>query len=475
MMRKLRYFLGGRLFPCALLFVLSVLGICAIALWLPRALAPVALAERIFSLVAALIIVCSREQPEFKLPKVVLIVFLPWTGAILALCWRRKTPLKTKFSAHAETDVGIRGRMQSISEHLCELKPCLARTVEYFPVGREMYERMLPDISNAKKMIWLEYYIVAHGAFFHALSPLLERKAKEGLDVRILYDDFGCAFTLPKHFEREQAKLGVKAYALRRIRFPSRATNRRNHRKIAVIDGEIAYTGGINLADEYIGETIRFGHWKDTAVRVTGAPAAEFAKLIAEEMKDCKVPEITENEGEIPCAVIADRAADSMHRAGLSAMCSLVSAAEDYVYLNTPYLAPDAGLIAALSSAAIAGKDVRIMIPHIPDKKMTFEITRSYARELIDSGVQIREYTAGFLHAKSVVADGKHCFVSTYNLDFRSLYLQAECGLYAEDDNLAENLKRDFLTAWEAGTPVKNASPFEHGLSALLRLFAPLI
>ncbi|MDE6058881.1 MAG: hypothetical protein K2G44_02455 [Clostridia bacterium] len=453
-MRKLRYFFGGRLFPCALIFAASVGATVVLAVWLPRALAPVALAERLFSLIAALFIVCAKEPPEFKLSKIVLIVFLPWTGGILALVWLRRTP-----NANPPETIN-----------------CLAESIEYFPVGKEMYERLLTDITNAEKFIWLEYYIVAHGAFFHALSEVLERKAKEGVDVRLLYDDFGCSFTLPKRFEKEQAKRGIKAYAVRRIRFPSRAANRRNHRKIAVIDGEIAYTGGINLADEYIGEKIRFGHWKDTAVRVTGAPASAFAKLLASDMpRALNLPEIKPQEGNIPCAVIADSAEDTQFRAGGAALCSLISAAEKSVWLFTPYLAPDTALLSALETAARAGKDVRIMIPHIPDKKFTFLITQSYAQEMTSAGVQIREYTAGFLHAKSVTCDGKRAFVSTYNLDFRSLYLQAECGLYAESEELANALERDFTASWEAGTPLKKASPLKRAVGAVLRLFAPLV
>lgn len=452
-MKKLRYFFGGRLFPCALVCAFTAAAVSALALWLPRALAPIALVERLFSFGVTLYTVCSSDRPECKLPKTVLIVLLPWTGAVLALLWRRKKP-------GAENP---------------EAEECFAESLEYFSVGVEMYERLLADISAARKFVWLEYYIVAHGAFFYAIKELLERKAKEGLDVRLLYDDFGCSLTLPKSFEKELAKRGIKTRALRKVRIPSRAANRRNHRKIAVIDGEIAYTGGVNLADEYIGEKIRFGHWKDTAVRVTGAPAAAFARLMANdaetELSDLPAP----NEGKIRCAVIADKAEDTDYRSGVSAVCALVHAAKEHVYLNTPYLAPDSAVMSALTSAARAGKDVRIMIPHIPDKRWTFLITKSYARELQRAGVEIREYTAGFLHAKSLVSDGRHCFVSTYNLDFRSLYLQAECGLYAQDAETAESMERDFLAAWEAGTPVKKAGFFERALGAVLRLFAPLV
>ena len=451
-MRRLRYFLGGRLFLFTLIFIPTVLAACALAVWLPRALAPIALLERSFSLVVALITVNGSSVAESKLPKLLLIGFLPWTGAILCLLlYRRKTDRRP---------------------HLANAAPLYAESVEYFPVGREMYERLLADVESARSFIWLEYYIVAQGAFFHALCERLEAKANEGLDVRLYYDDFGCSLTLPSRFEAELQKRGIHARALRPIRFPFGNLNRRNHRKIAIIDGEIAYTGGINLADEYIGEKIRFGHWKDTAVRVTGEPAAFFTKLISEDAK-IALPELSPAKGEIPCAVVADGTGGE--RAGVYAIVSMIGSATERLFLNTPYLAPDAATASALKAAALRGVDVRLMIPHIPDKRAPFLISKSYARELERAGVQIREYTAGFLHAKSLVADGRLCFVSSYNLDFRSLYLQAECGLRAEDELLAKVLEQDFLSAWEAGTPVRKSGRLERGIAAVLRLFAPLV
>lgn len=452
-MRKLRNFFGGRLFPCALLTLLVALAIAAAAIYLPRALAPIALAERLFALVTALTVVNATEPHECKLPKLVLAIMLPWTGSFLCLLSRRKKlpPPSPK---------------PSVTLYAAE--------TEYFPVGRDMYEKLLPDLENARKFIWLEYYIVAHGAFFDAVLGILERKAAAGLDVRLLYDDFGCSLLLPRGFEKEMKRRGVKAKATRKVRFPSRALNRRNHRKIAVVDGEIAYTGGVNLADEYVGETIRFGHWKDTALRVTGQPAAEFAKLFAEDA-GIPYPDCTTEQGNIPCKIFADGAEDSYARAGVAAYCDLIYRTKQKIYINTPYLAPDGATVSALKTAAAEGKDVRIMIPHIPDKRTTFLITKSFARELAYAGVKIREYTAGFLHAKSAVADGKISFVSSYNLDFRSLYLQAECGLTVDDETLAEALEQDFLVAWRTGTELKKANFFERKLCAVLRLFAPLV
>ena len=207
---------------------------------------------------------------------------------------------------------------------------------------------------------------------------------------------------------------------------------------------------------------------------MSGGCAAVFADLVAQDA-GIQAPEHEPQAGGIPCTVVADGAEDTLFRAGVSMLCALVYEAEKSVYLFTPYLAPDAAMMNALTRAAHAGKDVRIMIPHIPDKRATFLITKSYARELERAGVQIREYTAGFLHSKSLVADGRRAFISTYNLDFRSFHLQAECGLFAEDEAFALSAERDFLSAWEAGTPVKKAGIFERAIGAVLRLFVPLV
>lgn len=475
-MRKLKYFLGGRLFPCALLTLLAAAVFVFAAIHLPRALAPIALAERLFSLAVALFEVSSKDLPECKLPKLVLIVFLPWTGAVLCILWRRK-PLRSPLPTASSAGEDRLSRIAALSASLCGLKAGNAESAEYFAVGREMYERLLADLNGAKKFIWLEYYIVARGAFFHAVQRILTEKAKAGVEIRLLYDDFGCVFTLPRSFEREMKRMGILAAPTRRITFPSRALNRRNHRKIAVIDGEIAYTGGINLADEYIGETVRFGHWKDTAIRITGSPAAAFAALFARDAElKFETESVSAQAGSgIPCAVVADSAEDTTARAGRETLLTLIGGAKRTLYLNTPYLAPDWAVLSALKCAARTGVDVRIMIPHIPDKKATFAISRSYARELICAGAQVREYTAGFLHAKSVVSDGTYSFVSTYNLDLRSLYLQAECGAVFKDETVASDLEKDFLAAWETGSPVKRAKFPERVLCALLRLFAPLV
>ena len=465
-MRKLRYLLGGRLLPCALLLSLIFAAGIALAVWIPRALAPIAALERLFSFGAALFIAASFLSAESKARRLLLLL-IPWIGVLLCLTIRPPVefadiPVTRPFddaTANAVSAIAFRG---------CKLFGCHASDARFFRTGREMYERLLTDLNNAEHEILLDYYILARGTFFDSVLTVLEQKAKSGVDVSLIYDDFGCALNLPRKFAGEMRRRGIKTTVFHPIRaFPFGALNRRDHRKIAVIDRRIAYTGGVNLADEYIGEKIRFGHWKDTAIRLTGEPAERFAALFRG-----RAAEFTQAEGS-PCVVFGD-GAQRGSRVGEEIYFRLISATSRKLYLCTPYLAPGEKLSAALKAAAAAGADVRILIPHIPDKKSVFALSRSYARQLKRSGIKVREYAAGFLHAKSLVADGKYAVIGSYNLDERSMRLQAECGVFLVDDTLCREMERDFLSCWETGVSIPKASFKEKIIAFFMRLFSPL-
>lgn len=452
-----------------LLFISA--GWIALSIWLPRTLAPIALAERLFSFSTGVSVVLSAGLNESKTAKLLLLVLLPWTGAILVLLWREpNAPAARVSESRANT---LTQKIQALTRSFGGFSGCTARSAEYFPTGREMRKRLLCDLERANKTIFLEYYIIERGVFWNDVLAILEQKAKAGVKVKVVFDDFGCCLTLPHNYTKQLKMRGIECRIYRPLRLPSRAAQQRDHRKLTIIDGDIAYTGGINLADEYIGEKIRFGHWKDTAVRVTGSAARELEGLFLAHWSGTEQNTPPAECGEIPCAVFAD--GNGQTRLGASVHTALIYGAQTRLYLCTPYLAPDETLLSTLKTAAASGTDVRICIPHIPDKKAVFLLSRSYARDLVASGVKVREYTAGFMHAKSVVADGKYCLVSSYNLDFRSMYLQAECGVFLENERLAANMERDFLAVWAASEAVKPARPFERAAGKLMRLFAPLV
>ncbi len=449
---------------CALLLLLSFAGALCLAFWLPRALAPAAVLERLVSLAAALCTFFRGIPEQSKTERMLLLLLLPWPGALL--CFLAGGDPAPRGAPSPAPFGGVAGAVSSLASRGCAFPGCRAETAEYFPTGSEMAKRLLEDLAEAKSEIVLDYYLLARGNFLGAVLKILGQKAESGVDVRLFYDDFGSA-TLPKRFARELAAKGIGAAAFHPVRaFPPGRLNRRDHRKIAVIDRRVAYTGGVNLADEYIGERIRFGNWKDSAVRLTGEPAVRLRALCL----GGDVPPSAAEEG-IPCVVFGDGAAGSA-RTGEQIFTRIVFSAERSLFLCTPYLAPREGLLSALKAAAAAGTDVRIMIPHIPDKRTVFLLTRSYARELEGAGVKVFEYAGGFLHAKSLAADGRYAAVGSYNLDARSFRFQAECAVFLEDERLTGELVRDFLSMWETGVPVPKASRGERLLGRFLRLFA---
>ena len=467
-MRKLRIVLSGRLLPCALLLFLLFAAGVFLAVRLPVALAPIAALERLFSLGVALSVMNAPLPSESKTARLFLLLLLPWLGAFFCLLLRpKKAALQPP--APPPFEDGVTSAVAAISSSCCGLDGCFADSAEYFSTGRAFCERLLLDLQGAKREILLDYYILAKGKFFGSVLAICEQKAKAGVEVRLIYDDFGCAATLPRDFAKKLRAKGISAGVFHPMKpFRLGALNRRDHRKLAVIDGEIAYTGGANLADEYVGELVRFGHWKDVAVRVTGAPAAKFASLFGK-----PAPEALKS-GNIPCVAFADGTENGV-RAGEEIYLRLISSACESLELCTPYLAPSERVLTALKSAACAGVKVRVAIPHVPDKKSVFLVTRSYARELEKSGVLVREYAAGFLHAKTLLADEKYAVVGSYNLDERSLRIQAECGVFLESEKFAREIKEDFSAVWETGVPVPKARAFERFIACILRLFKPMI
>ncbi len=479
-MRKLKYFLMGRLFPCLLVLLLSV----SIALLCAVRLPPVFTAgwaiERVFSLCVACAVIPSHELADVRFSRLLFIFLLPWVGAIYCL-------VKTLTKSTAET-----ARFQppyrdellnrfARATNGSDMRAGYAREAELFTVGKQILPRLLSDLSHAQKFIYLEFYLIDEGLFRDAVFSVLEKRAKAGVDVRILYDDWGCAFTLSKHFAKHLKSLNIRAYPMQKLLplSPSRL-NCRDHRKCVIVDGDIAYTGGMNLADEYVGERVKYGHWKDGAVRLCGTVAGEFARGFERQWKRaCKREEpneicVKKGEEKIPCIPFGVQPHEGQDGAYYKLLLTVLARTDKRVYFTTPYLVPDERLYFALVQAAQGGADVRVLIPHLPDKRTVFLLTRAYARRLEKEGVRVREYEAGFLHAKNVVADGKYVVVSSSNLDLRSLRLQYECGVLVAHERLAERAEKDFLNCWEQSVATPSVKWWERVLTALLRPFAHL-
>ena len=327
--------------------------------------------------------------------------------------------------------------------------------VRYFPLGEAFFADVLKELERAEHFIFLEYFIIQEGYMWGSILRILEQKARAGVEVRVLYDGSCAVAKLPYHYPQKLHELGIQCKMYAPLRpLVSTHYNNRDHRKILVIDGRIAYTGGINLADEYINRRILYGHWKDTAVGVTGEAVRGFTMMFLQ-MWSVREPEPEDFspflDASVPVAAkgwVLPYGYSPFHhkkeRSGEMVYIDILNQAAGYVHITTPYLIIDNEMVTALTFAAKRGVDVKLITPGIPDKKAVFALSRSYYPELLDGGVRIYEYTPGFVHAKMFVSDGNTAVVGSINLDYRSLYLHFECAAFLYACPAVADVERDF-------------------------------
>ncbi len=362
--------------------------------------------------------------------------------------------------------------------------------ITYYKTGEIGFAALLHDIEAAKKYIFLEYFIVDEGVLWNRILDALLRKVAEGVEVRLMMDDMGCFMLKPRHFARDMEKSGIKVCIFNRFRpFITAIQNNRDHRKIAVIDGHIAHTGGANIADEYVNMRRRFGYWKDTMVRTEGPAAAEFAVMFLslwdvamqkDEAWDAYMPSFDAPLPKSDTYVLPfSESPHDKEPCCRNVFLSLIQNAQKSLYICTPYLMPDETLLDALVLAASSGVDVRIIVPYLADKKLVKMTGRTYFGELISAGVRIYEYTPGFNHAKMMIADGKFGYVGSANFDYRSLFMHYECGLLAFGGEMTGMLAKDFeeifASSAEVAAPERRFNYLHSLWDQLLRLLAPLM
>lgn len=466
---------------------------------------------RILSIVAVLWIINTEDNPAYKIAWIILILVVPLLGGLFYVAVGHKRPAKGMqkrldaerkrtaeeliqpeevLDAVGEQDRGVRGS----SYYLADTGgyPVWDHTsATYYKIGEEYYASLLEELKKAEHFIFMEFFIVGEGKMWNSILEVLEEKAAAGVDVRFIYDDFGCISLLPTAYSRILESKGIKSFAFNPfIPFWSLVMNNRDHRKIAVIDGHTAFSGGVNLADEYINEKVRFGHWKDTGFMLKGEAVWNYTVMFlrmwnAYRHTDTSYeafrphvwhPEAFEGQGFIQ--PYSDSPLDD-ERLGENVYLNILNRAKDYVYIFTPYLVVDHEMQTALCLAAKRGVDVRIVTPGIPDKKTIFQLTRSYYPVLLKAGVRIYEYTPGFLHAKSFVCDDEEAVVGTINMDYRSLYLHFECGTFFYRSPLVADVKRDSLATMEKGREITLSDTrqgfFGRLFCAVLRVFSPLL
>lgn len=362
--------------------------------------------------------------------------------------------------------------------------------VKYYAFGEQAYPDMLKELKNAKKFIFLEYFIIKDGQMWREILKILEEKAREGLDVRIIYDDMGCIAFLPTNYPKKMENKGIKCIAFNKLNpFLGVIMNNRDHRKMMIIDGKTVFSGGMNLADEYINLEHPYGIWKDNGIRINGEAVWNFTVMFLnmwnsyrkEDNNYNKFKYNFEKENIQENGYVVPYGESPLDReiVGENVYLNIINQAKNYVYIFTPYLIIDTDMINSLILAAKRGVDVKIVVPGIPDKKIVYSLTNSYFETLIKNGVKIYKYTPGFVHSKVFVADDNIATVGTINLDYRSLYLHFECGVFMQDVNIIKDVKKDLTDAIKQSHLVskEEATPkFLKGVwQAILRLFAPLM
>ena len=432
----------------------------------------------IFTAAIELGILNSKDNVDVKLSWAAVVAVLPLVGALLYLLVRfdlgnrvnrklinasieNSLPYVPEEPALSEKVRAEEPDLYPIARYLTDhaQAPVFTNTeVTYYPLGEDMYEAMLSQLEKAEKFIFMEYFLVSEGHMWNSILEILKRKAAEGVEIRFLYDGMNAFTNLPYGYPKELEKLGIHCKMYAPVRpFVSTHYNNRDHRKITVIDGHTAFTGGINLEDRYINIDSPFGHWKDTAVMLQGDAARSFTLMFlqmwnATEREPAYLPYLARQDHSFRSDGYVIPYGDSPmddENVGEMVYLNMISQAKDYIYIMTPYLIPDEEMITALKFAAKRGVDVRMILPGIPDKRTVFAITRSHYQELTDSGVKIYEYTPGFVHAKVFLCDDLHAVVGTINLDYRSLRHHFECAAYLYRLPVLQDIKEDFQQTQE--------------------------
>ncbi|WP_281692869.1 cardiolipin synthase [Agathobaculum desmolans] len=508
MRRLLGRLLGDRRVVGGLLLILQLVIVLYGLEWLSTRWAWVPYLFTVLSVIMVIWLVRKYDNPTYKISWIIVILLLPLFGGVFYLFWgntpfnRARTqhqyePKPPKFSDYMR----LPATEQLAKEHphhaarahyIASLDGMPAWTnteTRYFRVGEEMFSSMCDELQRAHKFIFLEYFIIEEGVMWNTILDILKCKAQQGVDVRVMYDDVGSIATLPQHYDRYLSSLGIRAVRFNRF-IPTLNTylNYRNHRKMMIIDGNVSYMGGINLADEYINKKVRFGHWKDTGIMLCGEGTANMTALFLQMWEYVTGETVPVLDDYLPTVKrpadgyvqpFADSPLDDIN-IGESTYLQIIHSARKYVYITTPYLVLDNEMITALTIAAQSGVDVRILTPGIPDKKLVYLITRSYYQQLHRAGVKIYEYRPGFLHAKSIVADDDAAVVGTINMDFRSFFLHFECATCFYNSSVVAAVKQDILETINVSRQIDDLwlhkVPWLRSIAAsVLRLFAPLL
>ena len=500
----------GRLMFAALGFVIQVVWIIMLCLKLNDYSAAISLGSSVLALCVAFYIYGKDMNAGFKLPWIIAILAFPVLGLCLYFLFGRPGATKHMRQHFEKIDADLEGTLvqdENVLKNLeatdfavanqarylwkCAGYPAWQNTdVEFHKTAEEGLEAQKRELRKAKKFIFMEYHAIEESSAFLELKEILVQKAKEGVEVRVFYDDVGSFVFINKDFIKRMEAVGIQCRVFNPMHpFLNIFMNNRDHRKITVIDGKVGFTGGYNLAEEYFNRTHPYGYWKDTGIMLTGDAVRNLTVMFLEMWNavrktdmdyDKYLPKVeytAKEQGFVQ--PYADSPLDH-ETTGENVYMNLIKNAKHEIFFTTPYLIITDEMSRELRMAARRGVDVRIVTPGIPDKKMVYQMTRSYYSELARNGVRIYEYTPGFIHAKQCVCDGELATVGTINMDYRSLYLHFENGVLMYHYDAVAEIRKDFEDIFAASTEVTEKYNGRKSVLArmgrgVLRLFSPLV
>ncbi len=490
-----------------ILEVLAIIGtVVLLAIYVPYFYT--ALVATQVALIIAIIV--SNNNPDYKLVWLFVVAMIPVGGMMVYLIfYKRKLPkksikrLENVKNSYSHNDGDNFKQLTNLNNLISTQAKSLCFTasshlyknskIEYFSLGEQMHQSILAELKKAEKFVFLEYFIIEDGEFWNSILDILIQKSKADVEVKLIYDDIGCMGTLPgNYFKTLTKKYNIQTVVFSKLKGQASGEfNNRSHRKILVVDGKVGFTGGINIADEYINKVNRFGHWKDTGIKLEGEAVNELTKLFfmdyalnSKRELDvdfskyyASLSNINDNNYVIPFGdsprPLNDFSVSKM------AIMNLLNQSKEYVYIMTPYLIVDNEIMRAIENTSIRGVDVRVIIPHVPDKKVVYGMTKSVCHQLSKSGVKIYEYIPGFIHAKSYIADDECAIIGTMNLDYRSLAHNFENGVWIYNDNAILDMKQDFVDTMSKSQPISENMPRRRLISKfiyiLVKIFSPLL
>lgn len=507
-MRRLKKILASKLFITGILIIAQIVAMLAGIYLLSQWLLPVYIILTIMDVLVVLYVVNANISPAYKINWLTISAIFPLASGVLYLMFgsRRVPPkfrrehlasvLKFKpllkneeaLNEISKGDESIYKQIKYINDY--SYFPVYKNNrAEYYSTGEAMFEALLEDLKKAKHYIYIEMFILQQGKLLNTILDVLEEKVKEGIDVRLIYDDMGSAMYLSRNFTELLNKKGIKYQLFNPMRPILLVTmNNRDHRKLVIIDGNIGYTGGLNFGDEYINEISLYGHWKDAGIRIEGTAVKNMCVMFLQFWQSSYEQIISLPEGEQPVEYpeekgyvqpFSDSPTDS-EDVSKTAHLNMIWSARHHLYIMTPYFVVDNEILSALKQASKNGIDVRVILPHVPDKQYMLESARSYYKEMISAGIKVYEYTPGFIHSKVMMADDRVAIVGTINMDYRSYYLNFECATFLYKSRAIRDIRKDFDNTFEESQLIDMADCLKIPLykviyRAVLKLFAPLM